>query len=264
MVVTSSFDALIRATRQREGGLTGMAHRITGSWAQEPSEPIVLKPDGLWFQGELGLEVSNEACWWLLPAFMAGVREIRMEEDIHGEDMVRLAQELGMLELGGAALERVQSEWAARVAHIQHNGQAGYEARDPFRRIVHDALTVSPDLTRAALHPSIVEVVRRYVGADAALTEAKGWRTMPTELDFHGWHNDAWYDPDLDHVPRQLKLAVYLSDVTSGAFAYAPGTHGQRAHRHYSEAEVDAFFNVALNDKGAKRGGFPIVRVASV
>ena len=143
--------------------------------------------------------------------------------------------------LGGAALERVQSEWAARVAHIQHNGQAGYEARDPFRRIVHDALTVSPDLTRAALHPSIVEVVRRYVGADAALTEAKGWRTMPTELDFHGWHNDAWYDPDLDHVPRQLKLAVYLSDVTSGAFAYAPGTHGQRAHRHYSEAEVDAF-----------------------
>jgi hypothetical protein len=105
VVVTSSFDALVRATRQREGGLTGMAHRVIGAWSQSLEEPIVLKPDGLWFQGELGLEVSDEACWWLLPAFMAGVREIRMEEDAWAEDVVRLAQELGMLELGGAALE---------------------------------------------------------------------------------------------------------------------------------------------------------------
>ncbi len=105
VVVTSSFDALVRATRQREGGLTGMAHRVISAWNQDIEEPIVLKPDGLWFQGELGLEVSDEACWWLLPAFMAGVREIRMEEDVWAEDVVRLAQELGMLELGGAALE---------------------------------------------------------------------------------------------------------------------------------------------------------------
>ena len=105
VVVTSSFDALVRATRQREGGLTGMAHRVIGAWNQDLEEPIVLKPDGLWFQGELGLEVSDEACWWLLPAFMAGVREIRMEEGAWAEDVVRLAQELGMLELGGAALE---------------------------------------------------------------------------------------------------------------------------------------------------------------
>ena len=79
VVVTSSFDALVRATRQREGGLTGMAHRVIGACNQDLEEPIVLKPDGLWFQGELGLEVSDEACWWLLPAIMAGVREIRME-----------------------------------------------------------------------------------------------------------------------------------------------------------------------------------------
>ena len=143
--------------------------------------------------------------------------------------------------LSGEALAEVQREWRKRVTHMAHNGQPGYEARDPFRRIVHDVLTVSPHLTRAALHPALTDVMRRYIGPEAALTESKGWRTMPTEVDFHGWHNDAWYDPSLEEVPRQLKVAIYLSDVTSGAFAYAPGTHGQRRHRHYSEAEVDAF-----------------------
>ena len=105
VVVASSFDALVRATRQREGGLTGMASRVLDAWLQKPKEPLILKPDGLWFQETLGQVVDAQACGWLLPAFMTGVREIRLEEQARPEDFVRLAKELGMLELGGNALE---------------------------------------------------------------------------------------------------------------------------------------------------------------
>ncbi len=166
VVVTSSFDALIRATRQREGGLTGMAHRITGSWAQEPSEPIVLKPDGLWFQGELGLEVSNEACWWLLPAFMAGVREIRMEEDIHGEDMVRLAQELGMLELGGAALEHFR-DW------LWADGAEGFDVSMSLSFSEVFELLDTGEMSAAMFGAPRAESIQAFDGARVALPSAE-------------------------------------------------------------------------------------------
>ena len=136
------------------------------------------------------------------------------------------------------ALERMQQAFSSRVEHVAYNGDAGYKAIDPYRRFVDDLCAISRDFIDVAAHPLVAELVRQYVGASATITEAKGWRSIPTHDDFHGWHNDAWYHPELEEVPRQLKLAVYLSDVNSGEFHYIRGTQGQRRHAHFSDEDV--------------------------
>jgi hypothetical protein len=53
---------------------------------------------------------------------------------------------------------------------------------------------------------------------------------LPTKRDFHGWHGDAWYDQSVvKHIPREVKLAVYLTDVRSGHFDYIRGSHRLQA-----------------------------------
>jgi hypothetical protein len=63
---------------------------------------------------------------------------------------------------------------------------------------------------------------------------------MPTTRDFHGWHADAWYDQTtVRHIPREVKLAMYLTDVKTGAFQYIRGTHRQEHPRLYRKSEVE-------------------------
>lgn len=127
-----------------------------------------------------------------------------------------------------AQLALMRRSFAQRVSHRALNHTTGYHASDPYRRIVEDVLLLDAGFVQAALHPQVLGLVRAYLGAEACLTEAKGWRSRPTRRDVHGWHADAWYDRALEHVPRQLKLGVYLSDVQSGAFQYLRGSQGQR------------------------------------
>src|SRR5262249_46032052 len=76
------------------------------------------------------------------------------------------------------------------------------------------------------------EALREYVGERFELVEAKGWESLPTRRDFHGWHGDAWYDQGrVAGVPREVKLGLYLTDVKSGAFQYAKATHARVAPR---------------------------------
>lgn len=148
---------------------------------------------------------------------------------------------LGRALLSPQTLTRMQRAYAEHIEHLQFNGTTGYHASDPYRRIVHDILPLDAGFVELVTHPIIQDVVERYVGRDAILTEAKAWRSQPTTRSFHGWHNDAWYDPALDAVPPQLKLGLYLSDVDSGAFTYLPGTHGAHRPTHWSEEEATAW-----------------------
>ena len=106
--------------------------------------------------------------------------------------------------------------------------------------MIEDVLTLHQGFVDAALDPRIAEAVREYVGPGVQLVEAKGWQSNPTKRDFHGWHGDAWYDQERvkDHIPREVKLAVYLTDVKSGAFKYIKGSHGKQAPRPVGRDEV--------------------------
>jgi hypothetical protein len=88
------------------------------------------------------------------------------------------------------------------------------------------------------LHPLVKQLLTRYLGNKYELNEAKGWKSVPTRRDFHGWHGDAWYAQTGSEIPREVKLAFYLTDVQSGAFNYIKGTHRQQHPRPLKNYEV--------------------------
>lgn len=144
--------------------------------------------------------------------------------------------------LDAEALAGLQDSFERVLERPSFNTWRGYEQNEKWRLLVEDALTVDPAVVSLALHPLLKNVLRRYIGPDFALTEARGWRTIRTRADFHGWHNDAWYEETRveSHArPREVKLAVYLTDVESGYFSYISGSHRSACEpRHWSPGEV--------------------------
>ncbi len=143
-------------------------------------------------------------------------------------------------------LRGMQEAFALRLRRQRWNDLNGYEKTESFRHMVQDVLTLHQGFVDTALHPRIVEAVREYVGPAFQLVEAKGWLSLPTKKNFHGWHGDAWYDQTkVSDIPRELKLGLYLTDVRSGAFMYVKGSHGKQAPRTVRAAEVA---NVSAED----------------
>jgi hypothetical protein len=141
-----------------------------------------------------------------------------------------------------ATLSRLQASFERVLERPAFNTWVGYEQNEKWRLLVENALTVDPAVVRLALDPLLKSVLRRYIGDRFALTEARGWKTIRTKAEFHGWHNDAWCDEASmqgAERPREVKLAMYLTDVESGHFSYIAGSHRPAGPaRHWSPAEV--------------------------
>jgi Phytanoyl-CoA dioxygenase (PhyH) len=137
-------------------------------------------------------------------------------------------------------LRDMRLAFGSRLRRMRFNDCDGYERTERYRLMVQDVLTLAQGFVDVALHPLVKAVLGEYLGDNYALCEAKGWRSLPTMHDFHGWHGDAWYDQTkvAGRIPREVKLGLYLSDVTSGAFQYLKGTHGKQAPRHLSRGEA--------------------------
>src|SRR5262249_43251548 len=132
-------------------------------------------------------------------------------------------------------LRQMQQAFRARLRRMKWNNVDGYEKTEPYRHMVEDVLTLDHGFVDIGLHPLVTGILRGYLSETYQLVEAKGWKSLPTRRDFHGWHGDAWYDQEqAEGIPREVKLAFYLTDVTSGAFNYLIGSHRQqhpRLHR---------------------------------
>lgn len=136
-------------------------------------------------------------------------------------------------------LADMQRAFAGRLERMRFNDVDGYEKTEPYRHMVQDVLTLAQGFVDVALHPRVKEVLGHYLGDTYELVEAKGWKSLPTTRDFHGWHGDAWYDQTQVHdIPREIKLGLYLTDVKSGAFQYVRDSHRQRAPRTVSRQEM--------------------------
>lgn len=144
--------------------------------------------------------------------------------------------------IGGEQLAHMQESFARRLTRMRWNNFDGYEKTEPYRHMIQDVLTLDQGFIDVALHPVVKSTLRDYIGPGFELVEAKGWLSLPTNEDFHGWHGDAWYDQTVVEEPqREVKLAMYLTDVRSGAFNYIKGTHG-KIHPHLlSDAEVEGY-----------------------
>lgn len=127
-------------------------------------------------------------------------------------------------------LRAMQQAFATRLQRTRWNNFEGYQKTEPYRHLVEDVLTLDQGFVDLVVHPLVTELLNRYLGDEYELTEAKGWKSLPTKRDFHGWHGDAWYDQSVgDQIHREVKLAIYLSDVRSGGLNYIKGSH-QKQH----------------------------------
>ena len=141
--------------------------------------------------------------------------------------------------LSAAQLTAMQAAFNARLRRMRWNNFDGYQKTEPFRHMVEDVLLLDQGFVDLALHPLIKEVLAGYLGPRFALTEAKGWKSLATQRDFHGWHGDAWYDQtDTQQIHREVKLAFYLTDVKSGAFNFIRGSHRKQHPRPVRNHEI--------------------------
>lgn len=139
-------------------------------------------------------------------------------------------------------LLEMQRAFAARLGALRWNNFEGYQTTEPHRHMVEDVLLLDQGFVDLAVHPLVKQILNRYLGENYELTEAKGWKSQPTRRDFHGWHGDAWYDKtSVREIQREVKLAMYLTDVSTGAFNFIKGSHGQQHPRQLKNHEVADF-----------------------
>jgi len=174
---------------------------------------------------------------------MRNLREINLHPDFSSSaglaDADRLAAELeqdGVVVLPSLLtdeqLRGMRHAFAAKLKRLRWNQFDGYRRTEPYRLMVEDVLLLDQGFVDVAIHPLVKEILARYLGPNYELTEAKGWKSLPTKKDFHGWHGDTWYDQSVEKaIHREIKLAMYLTEVRSGAFNVIKGTH-QRQHPH--------------------------------
>jgi hypothetical protein len=96
--------------------------------------------------------------------------------------------------VSASQLAAMQCVFASRLKRLRWNDFDGYEQTELYRHMVHDVLTLDQGFVDLALNPVIKRVLESYLGSGYELTEAKGWKSLPTKRDFHGWHGDAWYE----------------------------------------------------------------------
>lgn len=130
-----------------------------------------------------------------------------------------------------ATLADMKAAFETQLHYLKSNDVDGFTRTELKRRNVENVLVLAQGFVDIGLHPIVTELARRYVGRDFSLCETKGWETLESESDFHGWHGDMWYDKGWANgtIPREVKLAFYLSDVDNGAFQYIKGTHQKAA-----------------------------------
>ncbi|MDQ1637753.1 MAG: hypothetical protein QOF62_1092 [Pyrinomonadaceae bacterium] len=144
--------------------------------------------------------------------------------------------------LSAEQLGDMQQAFESRLRRMRWNNIEGYQKTERHRHMVEDVLLLDQGFVDLAVHPLVKQIVTRYLGTDYELTEAKGWKSLSTRRDFHGWHGDAWYDQTTEKkIHREIKLAMYLTEVHSGAFNYIRGSHGKQHPRTVKNQEVENF-----------------------
>jgi hypothetical protein len=168
----------------------------------------------------------------------------------------------------------MQISFGARLNRMRWNNFDGFEKTERYRHTVQDILTLDQSFLDIALHPTVKSTLHEYLGDTFELVEAKGWKSLPTKRDFHGWHGDAWYDQSRvrGRVPPEIKLGVYLTDVKTGGFVYIKGSHRKEHPKTLKRHDTDAlprdhFFEVTgpaglaflFDTSGIHRQSMPIL-----
>lgn len=182
---------------------------------------------------EIHITTGNDAVEFL-PSVVAG-REVEFLVSRLEQDGIVLVPDLIQPE----TLRAMQEAFAAHLQRLRWNNFEGYQKTEPYRHMVEDVLVLDQAFIDLALHPVVKRILNCYLGDQYELTEAKGWKSLPTKRDFHGWHGDAWYDESAaQQIHKEIKLVIYLTDVRSGAFNYVKGSHRKQHPRLVQNSEL--------------------------
>jgi len=141
--------------------------------------------------------------------------------------------------LAPARLRAMQSAFASRLTRQRWNDLDGYSKTETVPAHDRGRVVAAPGLSGRGPRPARDRGGGRIRRPRLPTRRSEGLQSNPTKLDFHGWHGDAWYDQTrVAGIPREVKLGVYLTDVTSGAFKYIKGSHGRQAPRGVRPREV--------------------------
>ena len=185
-----ALDALIRGVRADLVLAEGMASRVASLWRDEGLSPLVFEPTVLRIAGDEGLCASRDHGRWILPAFMAGLREVRARGAIAPDNLRRLAARIAALESSATSIAEFQ-EWLwadgaegfdvklelSFVEMLAARGQSSDGTRAGFAAVRAetlfsvdgDAVSMAvADLDLAALRPEMQISLDAYAGAVAA------------------------------------------------------------------------------------------------
>jgi len=153
-----------------------IAERLLERWKQIPDCQLRLEPMALYVEDEEVLSAQEDEGHWLLPAFMAGVKTIRLSEEVLPPDLVRLATELGALGPSLSSISHLRDWLWSEGAEgfeilLDHGFVDGLDASmtDPVRqREVLEAMRVQASV---ALGAQAQRIASRDLDAAAARDE---------------------------------------------------------------------------------------------
>ena len=145
-------------------------------------------------------------------------------------------------------LTDMQQSFNHKLEHINFNSTSGYQRYEMYRDYVENLLMVDPSFMKFAVQPELVKIIKGYISENLILKESRGWRTRIVKKHFHSWHKDGWYDKKIySKPPKQLKVVIYLTDVTSGSFSYIKGSHRKIKsnphilHEHFTNEFIEPY-----------------------
>lgn len=104
--IALALGGLIHSMQQGAFDLEGMARQAIDAWLATPDATLTLDGTSLLVDGQEALGPKAKEGRWVLPAFMAGLREIRIDEvGPEVNDMLRFAEELANLKPQAEAVE---------------------------------------------------------------------------------------------------------------------------------------------------------------
>jgi hypothetical protein len=126
-----------RGARVAPGGMSEtqreLAERTARAWRRASPNALELEPTRVMCGGELALEADAEHNQWVLFAFMGGVRRIEPKPAMTASDVLRLVQELVLLEATTKSISHFR-DW------LDADGAEGFDVRvhTSFREVIEE------------------------------------------------------------------------------------------------------------------------------
>jgi hypothetical protein len=105
-----ALDALVRTARTHGTAVETAAARLRDAWFALDRVPVRFGATELYVRDDVALGGGDEEVRWLLPTFMAGLRQVAPREGVTVHELCQLAEELARCETEVSSLERFR-DW---------------------------------------------------------------------------------------------------------------------------------------------------------